>query len=246
MRISNIGLAALLFAAAPLAMSSNTLAQTTPGSSAVSGSVAQAPDTPGSTSSSVTPSASPPSASTSTLGKSNTPDVSADTASKNTPMPSEASKTTASPRDNVAIESRESVRDRKPRGKMSQNDMTKKGDMSRHGSNRDRNAATIDSDRAGGKKMDRAERRINRSASHRSTNHRRDWARRHHGRRWVGTGPAIGFGFGAPYSENRYYDDSFAFSPGQKDVAYCSARFRSYDPASGTYLGYDGFRHSCP
>jgi hypothetical protein len=29
-------------------------------------------------------------------------------------------------------------------------------------------------------------------------------------------------------------------------VAYCSQRFRSYDPASGTYLGYDGYRHPCP
>lgn len=28
--------------------------------------------------------------------------------------------------------------------------------------------------------------------------------------------------------------------------AYCSRRFRSYDPASGTYLGYDGNRHPCP
>jgi hypothetical protein len=29
-------------------------------------------------------------------------------------------------------------------------------------------------------------------------------------------------------------------------VAYCSQRFRSYDPASGTYMGYDGYRHPCP
>lgn len=29
-------------------------------------------------------------------------------------------------------------------------------------------------------------------------------------------------------------------------VAYCERRFRSYDPASGTYLGYDGYRHPCP
>ena len=29
-------------------------------------------------------------------------------------------------------------------------------------------------------------------------------------------------------------------------VAYCMRRFRSYDPASGTYLGYDGLRHPCP
>ena len=30
------------------------------------------------------------------------------------------------------------------------------------------------------------------------------------------------------------------------DVAYCSRRFRSYDPGSRTYLGKDGRRHSCP
>jgi hypothetical protein len=29
-------------------------------------------------------------------------------------------------------------------------------------------------------------------------------------------------------------------------VAYCQQTYRSYDPASGTYLGYDGFRHPCP
>jgi hypothetical protein len=29
-------------------------------------------------------------------------------------------------------------------------------------------------------------------------------------------------------------------------AAYCAQRFRSYDPASGTYLGYDGLRHPCP
>lgn len=28
--------------------------------------------------------------------------------------------------------------------------------------------------------------------------------------------------------------------------AYCSQRFKSYDLRSGTYLGYDGDRHSCP
>jgi hypothetical protein len=33
---------------------------------------------------------------------------------------------------------------------------------------------------------------------------------------------------------------------GNNAVAYCSQRFRSYDPASGTYLGYDGLRHPCP
>jgi hypothetical protein len=29
-------------------------------------------------------------------------------------------------------------------------------------------------------------------------------------------------------------------------VAYCMQRYRSYDPASGTYLGFDGLRKPCP
>jgi hypothetical protein len=29
-------------------------------------------------------------------------------------------------------------------------------------------------------------------------------------------------------------------------VEYCMRRFRSYDPRSGTYVGYDGQRHPCP
>jgi hypothetical protein len=40
-----------------------------------------------------------------------------------------------------------------------------------------------------------------------------------------------------------YYDDD----PSDGDpVGYCMQRFRSYDPRSGTYLGYDGYRHPCP
>lgn len=37
----------------------------------------------------------------------------------------------------------------------------------------------------------------------------------------------------------------YAPPPGDA-VAYCMRRFRSYDPRSGTYLGYDGYRHPCP
>lgn len=29
-------------------------------------------------------------------------------------------------------------------------------------------------------------------------------------------------------------------------VAYCMRRYRSYDPYSRTFLGYDGYRHPCP
>jgi hypothetical protein len=47
--------------------------------------------------------------------------------------------------------------------------------------------------------------------------------------------------------QSQYYDDSVAVAPeGGDDVAYCSQRFRSYDPGSGTYLGSDGYRHPCP
>ncbi|MDB5610790.1 MAG: hypothetical protein JWP25_7690 [Bradyrhizobium sp.] len=37
-------------------------------------------------------------------------------------------------------------------------------------------------------------------------------------------------------------NNSYAMSP---DDGYCAQRYRSYDPASGTYTGYDGRRHSC-
>ena len=40
-----------------------------------------------------------------------------------------------------------------------------------------------------------------------------------------------------------YY--AYGSAPGGA-VAYCMRRFKSYDPGSGTYLGYDGYRHACP
>lgn len=54
-----------------------------------------------------------------------------------------------------------------------------------------------------------------------------------------------------------YYDyyPGYAYAPGpyvagpvvaENGASYCAARFRSYDPASGTYLGFDGLRHPCP
>jgi len=45
-----------------------------------------------------------------------------------------------------------------------------------------------------------------------------------------------------------YYDDSYAYDQGPvatADGSYCAQRYQSYDPASGTYLGYDGRRHPC-
>jgi hypothetical protein len=31
-----------------------------------------------------------------------------------------------------------------------------------------------------------------------------------------------------------------------QEIAACEARFRSYNPATGTYLGFDGQQHPCP
>jgi hypothetical protein len=58
-----------------------------------------------------------------------------------------------------------------------------------------------------------------------------------------------GYAYAPGYAYGPGYDQGYvAVSPyaGGSDVAYCEQRFRSYDPASGTYLGLDGRRHSCP
>lgn len=81
--------------------------------------------------------------------------------------------------------------------------------------------------------------------------------------------PGYAYGYGgapgyvAPTSPGYGYGDTgytYAYSPGYADYAYapgvvvssgrgsstyCSQRFRSYDPASGTYLGFDGRHHPC-
>lgn len=46
-----------------------------------------------------------------------------------------------------------------------------------------------------------------------------------------------------PYPPYPVYRDYGPYDPA---IAYCARRFRSYDPYSMTYLGYDGLRHSCP
>ena len=56
--------------------------------------------------------------------------------------------------------------------------------------------------------------------------------------------------YGPGYYDDGYYDSGVvAVAPGPAggdDVAYCMQTYRSYDPRSGTYLGYDGYRHPCP
>lgn len=84
----------------------------------------------------------------------------------------------------------------------------------------------------------------------------------YHHRRGFGGGAAIGAGVAGlaagaviggalansqaqPYPYPAY--DAPPPPPNEGDaVAYCEQRFKSYDPSSGTYLGYDGDRHPCP
>ena len=96
----------------------------------------------------------------------------------------------------------------------------------------------------------------------------------YYGRRWGGGGYYRGgYGWGRPYYRHNGWGSAAAagaiglatgaivggalaqqHAPAPTYVvpngggaeAYCAQRFRSYDPASGTYLGYDGARHSCP
>ena len=61
-------------------------------------------------------------------------------------------------------------------------------------------------------------------------------------------GLAVGAMIGAAASAPPpgYYAPAPVYGGGGGDwLAYCSSKYRSFDPASGTYLGYDGYRHPC-
>ena len=82
----------------------------------------------------------------------------------------------------------------------------------------------------------------------------------------LAAGSALGYGgYGDGYGYDPYwYGDDYAFDTGYYDPGFavsqavvpaevaapnsswCAAHYRSYDPATGTYLGFDGQRHPCP
>ena len=47
-----------------------------------------------------------------------------------------------------------------------------------------------------------------------------------------------------PYRSPQPYPSQVYFGP-PSDTSLCARRYRSYDPASHTYLGKDGVRHAC-
>ncbi|MFK4386192.1 BA14K family protein [Bradyrhizobium sp. USDA 223] len=72
--------------------------------------------------------------------------------------------------------------------------------------------------------------------------HGHRYGHRHHHRHY-GTGAAVLGGLAA----GAIIGGAIANSQAQSNAAsYCAQRYRSDDPASGTYLGRDGLRHSCP
>lgn len=86
-----------------------------------------------------------------------------------------------------------------------------------------------------------------------------DWRRRHGGgyhgggyyyhdnNNWGGAAAAgvIGLATGAiianSANQQRYYDNGY----GNNYVAYCSNRYRSFNPSTGTFIGNDGYAHRC-
>ena len=96
--------------------------------------------------------------------------------------------------------------------------------------------------------------------------YRRGYRRGYRGRGFGGVGVGLGIASAiiggaiiASQPRGYYYGPGYAYGPGYDEddvavspyaaggeVADCQQRFRSYDPRSGTYLGFDGYRHACP
>lgn len=71
--------------------------------------------------------------------------------------------------------------------------------------------------------------------------------RRGYGGRWHGGGYGTGAAVLGGLAAGAIIGGAIASSQAQQNAqSYCVQRFRSYDPASGTYLGNDGMRHPCP
>lgn len=65
-------------------------------------------------------------------------------------------------------------------------------------------------------------------------------------RRGIGSGALIGGLAAGALIGGAIASQAPAPNYGGNATAYCQQRFKSFDPASGTYLGYDGKRHPCP
>lgn len=56
---------------------------------------------------------------------------------------------------------------------------------------------------------------------------------------WWLVGTGVGLYYGGYYDQPIYYDN------GDDHTAWCMRRYRSYNPATDTFIGYDGYAHRC-
>jgi hypothetical protein len=61
---------------------------------------------------------------------------------------------------------------------------------------------------------------------------------------WWLAAPLVGGALVGAYAAPRVYYDNDDYAGGGH-VEWCMNRYRSYDPRSNTFVGYDGYRHEC-
>lgn len=74
--------------------------------------------------------------------------------------------------------------------------------------------------------------------------HHHHFRRYHHHHHHHHSGAFIPFAIGAAIGGMMAAQP--AYGPPGRSVRWCEQHYRSYDPRSGTYMGYDGHRHPCP
>lgn len=82
--------------------------------------------------------------------------------------------------------------------------------------------------------------------SHRSKRHRHKYDRHRHGRRYKRRRPGHRFYFGGWWYSNPwwFYSTPRRYYP-NRHVQWCLGRYRSYNPNTDMYFGYDGRYHRC-
>ncbi len=58
--------------------------------------------------------------------------------------------------------------------------------------------------------------------------------------------PPRAYRYDYDYAYDYAYDRYPAPRYGRGAAAYCASRYLSWDPETGTFIGYDGLRHPCP
>jgi hypothetical protein len=76
--------------------------------------------------------------------------------------------------------------------------------------------------------------------------YRRGYGHRHYHHRHGHGGTAAGVGIGLAAGAIIGGAIAASQAQAQQNHAYCAQRYRSYDPASGTYLNKNGNRYPCP